>query len=404
MVELNIFPQNQKSIPFHPFFQNIYNNPPAGFKFTNSICQVDMYEYEKFIQDFKDKCMAIGVTADEFNHFLNSRDIADSQLMPPNIPIWVAVIPGYVGPNDWMLETEDCWHFFEPFFGNGRNTTVDVKNSFVTKILKVLFEFDNCKGIITHTKDSFNFIKILFGNKVFSKTYFCPQAVEIPADDLKLTPKVSDTTTLLFHGSWNHTPEHFYLRGGYEMIQAFLKANSKNSNVKLNIVYNRNALDSQTLQILDTHPDIKFYSEYLNDDELNSVRNASDIFIIPAYRLHSMSTLLSLCRGNPVICCDGWGFDEYVINNYNGIIAKGQKCSYYDSDGLMREAYHLGLSNGNKVIPQIELIDNLIDAILTITDNRIYNNMRRNCLIEYDKNYTISKRNDILTTILNEII
>jgi hypothetical protein len=128
-------------------------------------------------------------------------------------------------------------------------------------------------------------------------------------------------------------------------------------------------------------------------------RQQADVFVIPAFRIHCMSTLMSMARGNPVICSDGWGFDEYVCNNYTGIIAKGQKCSWNDEKGIFRESYKLG-----RGILQQDLMKNIEKAMLKLSTNlNLYNNIRMNCINEYYKNYNNHTRNQVLSSIINNL-
>jgi glycosyltransferase involved in cell wall biosynthesis len=404
-MKLNIFNISfDNGMPWHPFFKNLYNNPPENISFVQEYERISDDDINNHLNIFVQKCLEANIPAniiDGYIEYLNSVGaINNSMEMKLGIPVWVAVLPQYVGPNDWILEVEDFWLAFLPWLSNGMNYDVDLKTHWIVQILRVLFEMENCKQIITHTKDTLNFIKIVFGEKVFAKTSFCQQSVNIDTSDIKNTPKSSDITTFLFHGSWNHTQDHFFLRGGLETINAFESVYKINPNCKLIVNYNSDNIPKHIVHFLETHPGIEYYPKYLSDDEIKNLRLRSDVFIIPAYRLHSMSTLTSMCYGNPIICSDGWGFDEYVTNNYNGVICKGQLCSFYDDEGIMRENYSLGDRNtGNQ-----NLQKNIENAMLLLsTNNTIYNNMRFNCIDQYYKNHTNEIRNNRFNQIMKQI-
>jgi hypothetical protein len=400
-IKLNIFQQHMKPVSYHPFYKNIYNNPPDNIEFvedfysTDNLPEEHIKKNKEFLNKFKNKCLSEEITANQFDEFINGANLESSLKMKPDMIIWVGVFPHYIGPYDWIVQIEDIWSLYHPHQGNGYNSEYDIKNSWVTKILRILFEFDNCKQIQTMTKSTVTQIKILFGDNVFGKTRFCPHSIQLNDSDIKYYEKTSDITNFLFHGSWNHTPEHIFLRGGLETLVAFQKAYEKCNKIKLNFVYDKQMLHPKILETLYRHPGIVYHPRYVTDDELSQLRHDSDVLILPAYRVHSISVLHSMCRGNPVICCDGWGFDEYITDNHNGFISKGQKCSYYDKDGIFRENYNLG-----KGMLQQDLTLNIEKNILTLAkNNAIYNNMRFNCIFEYYKNHTNDIRNKVLENI-----
>ena len=406
-MKLNIFPTTIKTdftthkIAFHPYFINLYKDSQTDIAFVEEYDEnQNSTIYDEFIKKFKHECLKNGVSEENFNLHLKSIDIESSKKMKYGTPVFVPILPLYCGPNDWIIEIEDGWNLFYPHAGHAENSDYDLTSSnWVIKILKVLFEMDNCKQILTHMKDSINFIEKVFGEKVLGKTSFLQQSVDIPDNELKLYPKKDNFTTFLFHGGSVHTPEHFFLRGGLETLNAFINAYKINKNIHLKVVYDTRSLNNNITSFMKNHPGITYYEEWQSDEQMKHHRQESDVFLIPAFRIHCMSTLMSLARGNPVICSDGWGFDEYVYNNYTGLIAKGQKCSWKDDNGLFRESYTLG-----RGILQYDLMKNVENSILKISTNlNLYNNLRMNCVNEYCKNYTNDTRNQVLSRILNNL-
>jgi len=403
-MKLNVFPQtlgNPNTIAFHPYYKNLYDDSPENIEFVNEYEEnQNLTEYEKFVNKFKSECIKKGISEDNINKYISSTNVELSKKMKYGIPVWVSTLPLYFGPNDWIIEIEDCWSLFYPHAGNAENSDYNLSESnWVVKILKILFEMDNCKEILTHMKDSINFIETVFGEKVLGKTSFLQQSVNIPEDELKLYLKKDNFTTFLFHGGSVHTPEHFFLRGGLETLNAFINVYKINKNIHLKVVYDTRSLHGNITSFMKSHPGITYYEEWQSDDQMKYHRQESDIYLIPAFRIHCMSTLMSLARGNPVICSDGWGFDEYVYNNYTGLVAKGQKCSWKDKQGLFRESYKLG-----RAILQPDLMKNVENAMLKISTNlNLYNNLRMNCINEYFKNYTNDTRNQVLSRILNNL-
>ena len=384
------------TVPYHPFFKLIFDRPPEGIEFVEDYSGHDETRYENFIREFRASCFNAGIQSNEFDAFMSTKNIEGMKSLSDSLPVWCGVVPYYIGPNDWVLETEDIWLAFQPWFANNNNRHADLENSSVVKILKCLFEMDNFKGIITHTKDTLSFVNKVFGEKVFNKSAFCQQAVEICDEDIVDEKHDKDSFKILFHGSWNHTNIHFRLRGGHEMLEAFNEANSIDPRIKLTVVYDRRGIGESLASYLQSHDSIDYYDTYLSDSELHSLRLQSDCFCIPAYRLHSMSCLKSMCLGKPVICSDGWGFDEYIIDGYNGVICKGNKASWFDEKGIMREDY-------NVETPQKQLTENIKSAMLKMSSSeKLYNNMKKNCKSEYLAKYNINERNKVLGKLLRE--
>jgi len=404
-MKLNIFPNTHPNNPntwaYHPYYKNMYNDSPEDIDFVEEYDdKQDLSKYDEFIQEFKSRCIKSGISEENINTYLNSTNIELSKKMKNGIPVWVSTIPLYFGPNDWIIEIEDCWSLFYPFHGNAENADYDLTDSnWLVKILRVLFEMDNCKQILTHIKDSINFIDVVFGEKVLGKTSFLQQSVDIPDEEVKLYKKTDKHTVFLFHGGSVHTPEHFFLRGGLETLQAFINAYEINKNIHLNVVYDVNVLHDSITSLMRKHPGITYFDQWQTDEQMKIHRQQADVFVVPAYRIHCMSTLMSMARGNPVICSDGWGFAEYIYDNYTGIITKGQKCSWNDEKGIFRESYKLG-----RGIIQQDLMKNIEKAMLKLSTNlNLYNNMRMNCINEYYKNYTNNTRNQVLSSIINNL-
>lgn len=403
-MKLNIFPKTlgkKDTFAFHPYFKNLYNDPPENIEFVQEYVDKQNTDgYEQFIKAFKQKCLENDISEEQINKFIESRDIELSNKMKNGIPVWVAVLPMYIGSNDWMIEIEDCWSLFFPFSGNAENADYDLTMSnWVVRILKVFFEMDNCKLIMTHMKDTVNMIETVFGKKVLSKTVFLQQSAKIPENELKVEIKTTDHMRFLFQGGSVHTPEHFFLRGGLETLVGFANAYEKNQNIHLTIIYDMSVLPDTLVSMLRSHPGITYVPKWQTDEQMAQHQVNNDVFIIPAFRIHCMSTLMSMVRGNPIICSDGWGFDEYVYHNYTGLVAKGQTCSWKDKNGLFRESYKLG-----RGLLQKELMLNVEQSILKISsDLNFFNTLRMNCVNEYIKNYQNDTRNQVLLNVINRI-
>jgi glycosyltransferase involved in cell wall biosynthesis len=71
--------------------------------------------------------------------------------------------------------------------------------------------------------------------------------------------------------------------------------------------------------------------------------------------------------GEVVIASDGWGFDEYLTRDRNGLIVKGRhgKASWMDEEaGILREDYEPMRTSNPEVVRQ------LVEAISELAEDR----------------------------------
>jgi glycosyltransferase involved in cell wall biosynthesis len=79
----------------------------------------------------------------------------------------------------------------------------------------------------------------------------------------------------------------------------------------------------------------------------------SHIYLLPAARVHIVSLLQAMSHGLAVVTSDGWGFDEYVNHERNGLVVKGRygKVSWADKEvGMLREDYRPMFKSNPKVV------------------------------------------------------
>jgi glycosyltransferase involved in cell wall biosynthesis len=85
---------------------------------------------------------------------------------------------------------------------------------------------------------------------------------------------------------------------------------------------------------------VRVIDRFVTSDEMAQLHAQSDIYLLPAARIHIVSLLQAMGHGLPVIVSDGWGFAEYVEDGRNGLILPGRygMSSWADIEGgAMRE-------------------------------------------------------------------
>src|SRR5207248_10388909 len=87
---------------------------------------------------------------------------------------------------------------------------------------------------------------------------------------------------------------------------------------------------------------VRVINRFLQTDEMDALLAGSHIFLLPAARIHVVSLLQAMSYGLAVVTSDGWGIEEYVTHERNGLIVKGRYgvTSWVDEQaGMLREDY-----------------------------------------------------------------
>ena len=137
--------------------------------------------------------------------------------------------------------------------------------------------------------------------------------------------------------------------------------------------------------------------EMLTDDVIHSILLDTDIFLIPACRIHSMSVVRSLCYGNVVIGSNGWGFNEFLDEE---ACCNGQEKSSYIEDGILKERYSLHLEQPNTV-----LLASLKEKIgKLVRDPAQMDQIKQKNLISSKEDFSKEKRDIILENIIETML
>lgn len=330
----------------HPLLKSIRDFPPDGYEFQERPQPVDSTKkpiIEEFVNRWYARALELGVSTENFQQWVSSRDSFAMLRVPPGARIWSTDIPYYFGPEQWMTENEDWTHLMWPFLANNHPPEEDLASHPATLILKAQMQLDNFRGIVTHIKDMFDSVRGIFGEEMLRKTYHAPLG-HLPVD-ISGKRKKDPHLRLLFYGSSIHSPIHFFLRGGQELLEGFNMAYGVNPEMTLTIVYERQGLvhleglKPQLHALMMAHPGIRYLDRFLSKEEMNREMLSADAVVLPAYRVHSYSVVGSMMHALPVIATDGWGFSEFLTDGYNGLIAEGNHFSWKDENGIMRERY-----------------------------------------------------------------
>src|SRR5262249_8279140 len=123
-------------------------------------------------------------------------------------------------------------------------------------------------------------------------------------------------------------------------------------------------LDAHYHRIMETGW-VRIIDRFLQPDEMENLLAGSHIFLLPAARVHILSLLQAMSHGLAVVTSDGWGIEEYVTNDRNGLIVKGRygKTSWVDEEQhMLRENYEPTYRSDAAVVQGIvEAVSRLVE-------------------------------------------
>jgi len=285
---------------------------------------------------------------------------------------------------EYIFNIEDQMTLYR-HLGNGQTTNIDLHNHPETEFIRYVLEDDRCKKIICHIEQMANALpNLLKSNIIKNKTEF--QRIGIPYKNKKINNK-KENFTILFTNSFHNWDNSFFLRGGHFLLQTFFELIKKYPNLNLIL---RSSIPKNVL--IPNIPNIKVIKEFLSEEQLEELYTISDVYVLPACRVHSHSICQAFSYGLPIISTNGWGIEEYVIDEYNGLIIKGfENISYNDKKFGCLENYN----NLNDVQLQNFTIRQLHYYLEFLINNPEYlNTLKQNCEITCQQHYSLDNWND----------
>ena len=346
-----------KHVGRHPQFEHIHT-PPAGYEFvTSSQSSIPKYRTLKALTRFCRDALANGSTSKDLSRFIRSRSLRSQMSFPDSVLAFLPSTPFVLGQTPWVIEIEDTTTLFAPFPRiNGKRVYPrllgldGVYDSGFFPAVSALIGDESCRGIICHVRSTAESIPILFRNpKLAEKVSHIPMGIGIAPYYKSRTD--TDGVTLLFTNSWHQGATGFYLRGGLDLLEAYSMLQLENKNLRL-IVRSKlpDDLDRRYHQIIE-RCNVTVIDRFLPADEIRSLFDSADIYVLPSARLHVVSILQAMAHGLAVVASDGWGISEYIDHERNGLIVAGRygETSWMTSDGMLMEDYRPLLKRTPKV-------------------------------------------------------
>jgi glycosyltransferase involved in cell wall biosynthesis len=336
-----------KHVGRHPQFEHIHN-PPAGYEFvTSSQSRSPKSRTLKSLMRFCRDALASGSTGKDLSRFIRSRSLRSQMSFPNAVLSFLPSSPFILGQTPWVIEIEDTTTLFAPFPRiNGKRVYPrllgldGIYDSGFFPAVKALLENKSCRGIVCHVRSTAESIPILFGNpNLAEKVSHIPMGIQVPPSQKNRTN--AHTVTLLFTNSWHQGATGFYLRGGLDVLEAYSMLYSEYKNLRL-IVRSKlpDDLDRRHRQIIECC-NVTVIDQFLPAEEIRSLFENSDIYLLPSARLHVVSILQAMAHGLAVVASDGWGISEYIDHERNGLIVAGRygETSWMTPGGMLMEDY-----------------------------------------------------------------
>jgi glycosyltransferase involved in cell wall biosynthesis len=310
-------------------------------------------------------------------------------------------MPYTYGQDPWIIEIEDPTTLFYPLIQNGQTSHLEIHESPYYPIVKTMLESAQCRGIVTHMKSTAQLVSTLFGcETIREKIHYAPLGVRLPARWQRHSePAKDDPIHLLFINSWCQVPANFYVRGGLDIIEAFAILHERYPQLRLTLRSNLPALDNHYRRILDSSW-VRVIDRFLSAEEMAALHADSHIFLLPAARVHIVSLLQAMSYGLAVVASDGWGIEEYIRHEHNGLIVKGRygKVSWADEQaGLLREDYR------PMYTADPEVVAGLVEAVSRLVEEReLRARLGRMARADVETKYTLKQWNQALKGVFDQ--
>jgi len=336
--------------------------------------------------------------------FLQSRHF-QSQLMVAKSPglVFLTSMPYTYGQNPWVIEIEDPTTLFYPLIQNGNTHRIQIPESPYFPIVKALLEADECKGILTHIHSTARMIPTLFqSDKIRDKVFYLPLGVKLPRRWQRHDEDpATDPIHLVFINSWCQVPGNFFVRGGLEVLEAFAILRERYPQLRLTLRTNLPPMIPPFRKIIEDGW-VRVIDRFLSDEEMDALLAESHIFLLPAARVHIVSLLQAMAYGLGVVTSDGWGIEEIIQHERNGLVVKGHygKTSWEDQEvGVLQENY------ASMFLPNPEMVAGIVEAVSRLVEDRaLRKRLGRTARMDVQTTYNLENWNQGLKKVLDKVM
>jgi glycosyltransferase involved in cell wall biosynthesis len=230
------------------------------------------------------------------------------------------------------------------------------------------------------------------------KVSYAPLGVRVPERWQRHTEDDPEHINLLFVNSWSQLPACFYGRGGLDVLEAFTILRERYPQLRLTMRTSLPILADRYHQIIEAGW-VRVIVRFLCAEEMDALHAESHLFLLPAARIHVVSLLQAMSYGLAVVTSDGWGIDEYVQHEHNGLMVKGRydKTSWVDEEaGILCENYDPTHT------PDTEVVQGIVEAVsLVVEEPALRRRLGRAARMDAQRKFNLDQWNENLKAALD---
>ncbi len=300
----------------------------------------------------------IGGKAEAVGNFIDSREPAEQAQTDMSADIaFFHTTPLTLLQQPFVLHTETLITLFSPQIMTGYSGSgLRLRNEPVYWMIRAYLESPACTGIFTNLRRTRDGIERIFDSPaITAKTRHFTAGPNLTAaqrqrlaEGYERKRAKTDDIEILFTNSWHQHPTNFLLRGGHDLVGAFLAISQAMPNVRLTMRTSvpEDGLSPDFIKVLRTHPRITLLEQPMSDDEIVDLYAGADIFVLHAAALHSMSVLRATYAGCASLVSDAPGYEEYLVQGETGFMMPGMRQAIYTTDpesGFEHDNYRIFL-------------------------------------------------------------
>lgn len=299
--------------------------------------------------------------------------------------------PGHIVFNNkpWILEVDNV-------------SVISYYNLFLLKIMKPVLKYylkkNNCKKIICISDAAKKSIEHTFNDKTINKKCI----IIYPYIESKKRVKTTQNNSKI---EFLFVSTNFYLKGGKEVVNSFLKLSKDIDNISLTIITKTKEIEEDHLKKIMNSDKIKIIEANLPKKILiEKYFLKSDVFILPTYQdSFGMVYLEALSTGLAIISTDMFAVKEMVTEK-NGILIN-TPIKYFNKDYTPNIKYwHKNITKIAKNGSFKKLEKELYTSMKSLLDKNKLRKMKKESESLFKKKFDSKKRNDLLKKVIEEAI
>ena len=292
--------------------------------------------------------------ADMQMKFITSRDLVSQQYFDTSADLaFMHTAPMLLNQMPYILHLEAVTPLFIPFLYHGETGNTRLRHEYAFWYVRAMLEADCCRGIFSNLALTVAQLGRVFDSEVIARKsrhvppgpYFTAEQAE-KAEARAAQKQPGQRVEILFTNSWHQDAFSFFLRGGLDLVFAFLEVEKQFPNIHLTLRTvlpdTLNNIRPDYISFIRSHPKITVLPDMVSEEEVFELFLRADIFCLHAYGLHTVSVLRAMYCGNACIVSDAPGYDEYLTDGETGIVLPGLRAEIYSEDaesGFLRDNY-----------------------------------------------------------------